>query len=66
MDPADVLRVIGQLGAASRQVNEEMSAFLEKHDLHPTIAEVFEFEEADKALAALTNLKVPGKIIVRC
>lgn len=61
-----MLRVIGQLGAGSRQLNEEMSVFLEKHDLHPPIAEVYEFEAADKALKALSSLKVPGKIVVRC
>ncbi|KAK5173691.1 uncharacterized protein LTR77_002372 [Saxophila tyrrhenica] len=56
----------GQLGASSREVFEEMSAFMEKHDLHPPVAQVFEFEQAEEALKALTTLTVPGKIVVRC
>jgi NADPH:quinone reductase-like Zn-dependent oxidoreductase len=58
--------VQGTLIAASREVLAAFSAFTEKHDLHPPIAKVFEFEEADKGLDELTSLSVPGKIVVRC
>ena len=58
--------MVGQLGAGSREVSEALAAFMEKHDLHPPIAETFEFEQADKALEELLRLKVPGKVVVRC
>jgi NADPH:quinone reductase-like Zn-dependent oxidoreductase len=44
----------------------ELSAFLDKHKLHPPIAQEFAFEDADEALKALDHLSSPGKIIVRC
>ncbi len=66
MGKTDIRAVTGHLGAGSREVSEEMSAFMEKHDLHPQVAEVYEFEKAQEALKALTNLTAPGKIVVRC
>ena len=39
---------------------------MEKHQLHPPIVEIFEFEQADKALKSLSKLTAPGKIVVRC
>lgn len=54
------------LGAGSREHAIEMAAFMERHNLHPPIAQAFDFEQADKALDALTNLTAPGKIVVRC
>ena len=45
---------------------EELSTFIEQHQLHPPVAKVFEFEEADKALKALTTFNGVGKIVVRC
>jgi NADPH:quinone reductase-like Zn-dependent oxidoreductase len=42
----------------------ELSAFAEKHQLHPPIAQVSEFEEADKALEALRESTGVGKIVV--
>ena len=44
----------------------EMSAFMDKHNLHPPIAETFEFDEAEEALKALDNLTRPGKIVLKC
>jgi D-arabinose 1-dehydrogenase-like Zn-dependent alcohol dehydrogenase len=58
--------VQGTLVAASREVLEAFSAFMEKHDLHPPVAKIFDFEEADKGLDELTSLSIPGKIVVRC
>jgi len=55
----------GQLGAGNKEMGEELSAFMEKHQLHPPIAELFEFEEAEKALKASKKLAKPGKIVVR-
>lgn len=43
----------------------ELSAFMDKHKLHPPIASTFEFEEAGKALEALDTLSRPGKIVIR-
>lgn len=55
----------GQLGAGSRDHLAELAHFMEKHQLHPQIAQTFEFEEADKALQALVQLATPGKVVVR-
>lgn len=43
----------------------ELAAFMDQHKLHPPLAQVFEFEEAEKALEALVNLSAPGKIVIR-
>lgn len=42
----------------------ELSEFMEKHQIHPPIAKVFKFEEADKAIDALRNFSGVGKIVV--
>ncbi|KAK0261752.1 hypothetical protein LTR91_011309 [Friedmanniomyces endolithicus] len=55
----------GHLGAGNKEMGEELSVFMEKHQLHPPIAELFEFEEAEKALKASKKLAKPGKIVVR-
>lgn len=55
----------GQLGAGSRGHLAGLARFMEKHQLHPQIAQTFDFEEADKALQALVELATPGKIVVR-
>lgn len=47
-------------------MSEELSAFLEKHELHPPVAATFEFKDAAKALKELDNISKPGKIIVKC
>lgn len=47
-------------------MSEELSAFLEKHQLHPPTAALFEFEDTVKAVKELDSLSKPGKIIVRC
>ena len=44
----------------------ELSAFMDKHKLHPPVAQVFDFEDAEKALDALDHLITPGKIVIRC
>jgi len=57
--------VVGQFGAGSKEMSDELARFMEKHQLHPQIAQVFEFGEADKALEAATKLTAPGKVVVR-
>ena len=52
--------VQGQVGAGNMEQLVAMVRFMEDHQLHPQIAEIFEFEEADKGLKALEDLKVPG------
>ena len=42
----------------------ELSAFAEEHQLHPPVAQVFKFEEADNALGALREFTGVGKIVV--
>ncbi|KAK6393751.1 hypothetical protein LTR65_002128 [Meristemomyces frigidus] len=54
----------GHLGASNKDMADELAHFIEKHDLHPQIAQVFDFEDADKALEAATNLSAPGKVVV--
>lgn len=56
--------VQGRLGGGSRDMMVELSAFAEEHQLHPTIAQVFKFEDADKALDALREFSGVGKIVV--
>ena len=53
------------LGAGSQEMAVEFSAFAENHQLHPPIAQIFEFEEADKALETLRTLGGVGKIVIR-
>ncbi|TKA76183.1 hypothetical protein B0A55_03087 [Friedmanniomyces simplex] len=55
----------GQLGAGNREMADELLACLEKHQVHPQIAGVFEFDQADKALEATVKLAKPGKIVMR-
>jgi len=43
----------------------ELSAFMEKHELHPPVAQVFEWEQVPAALEALTTLSTPGKIVIK-
>ena len=43
---------------------DELSKFVEKHNIHPPIAKTFKFEEADKAVDALRNFSGIGKIVV--
>ena len=45
---------------------EELSAFLEKHQLHPPIAATFDFEDTVQAVKELDKLSKPGKIVVKC
>lgn len=56
---------VGQLGAGSRDMLDEMCRFMEKRHLKPQIAEVFEWEEADKALDAASKLTAAGKVVVK-
>lgn len=46
-------------------MSDELSAFVEKHDIHPPIAKVYEFEDADKAIQAAAKLTVLGKLVVK-
>lgn len=45
---------------------EELSAFLEKHQLRPPAAAMFDFDDTPQALKALDKLSKPGKIVVKC
>jgi NADPH:quinone reductase-like Zn-dependent oxidoreductase len=40
-------------------------AFIDHHDIHPPIAQVFGFEEGDKAIEALRKFTGVGKIVVK-
>lgn len=44
----------------------ELSAFLERFQLHPPTAATFDFEDTVQAVKALESLSKPGKIIVKC
>ena len=47
-------------------MGEELSSFLEKHQLHPPTAATFEFEDAAQAVKVLDTSSRPGKITVKC
>ena len=53
------------LGAGSKELTEEFSAFLEKHQIRPQIAKLLEFEQMEEALELATNLTAPGKVVVK-
>lgn len=57
--------MVGQLGAGNAEYFAEMCVFMEKHELHPQIAQTFEFEQANEALEAMIKLSAPGKIVVK-
>ena len=40
-------------------------SFVERHQLHPYIDKVFEFEEADKALEVAGSFSAVGKVVVK-
>ncbi|KAH8169460.1 zinc-binding dehydrogenase domain-containing protein [Sarocladium implicatum] len=54
----------GLIGTGSKEMAEELVEFIQKHDLHPPIAQTFEFEEAREAMEALKTLSKPGKIVI--
>lgn len=62
---ADSIQVQAFLGAGSKEMSDELSAFVEKHNIHPPIARVYEFEDADKAIAAAAKLTGLGKLVVK-
>lgn len=49
----------------SKVILEETVHFLEKNDIHPAIADVYDFEDMPKALQALMSQSKVGKIVVR-
>lgn len=57
--------LMAHLGAGSRDVLAETVAFMQEHGIHPQLAGVWDFEEADKALEATRKLSAPGKIVVK-
>jgi NADPH:quinone reductase-like Zn-dependent oxidoreductase len=57
--------ITGHLGAGNREHGRALAALMEEHQLHPPIAEVFKFEEADKAIEAIKKLSAPGKVVVK-
>ena len=56
--------VQGLIGTGSKDMGKELVAFVEKHDLHPPIAQTFEFEQAREAWQELATLSKPGKIVI--
>lgn len=52
------------LGAGSGELAAELAAFMEKHQVHPPIAQTFEFEKADRAFEALRTMNGVGKIVI--
>lgn len=45
-------------------MGNELSGFIDKHQIHPPIAKVFKFEEALEAIDALRNFSGVGKIVI--
>lgn len=56
--------VQGLIGSGSKEMAEELVAFVQGHDLHPPIAQTFDFEQASEAYEALKTLNEPGKIVI--
>lgn len=42
----------------------ELSDFIDKHQIHPSIAKIFKFEETVEAIDALRNFSGVGKIVI--
>jgi NADPH:quinone reductase-like Zn-dependent oxidoreductase len=49
----------------SREDFEAMNAFISKHQIHPLIDRVFEFEQASDAFELMTSGNFMGKIVIR-
>lgn len=49
----------------SREDCEAMNAFIEKHNIHPVIDEVFEFDNAPDAFTFMRDGDYMGKIVIR-
>ena len=43
---------------------KELVEFEQKHDLHPPVAQTFEFEQAQEAFESLSTLSQAGKIVI--
>lgn len=52
------------IGTGSKEMAEELVAFMQEHNLHPPIARTFAFEEAPEAWESLTELSDAGKIVI--
>ncbi|CAI7592449.1 unnamed protein product [Penicillium discolor] len=55
----------GVLGAGSKEMHEQLVKFIQHHDIHPTIARVFEFDQAVDGFAYMEKHSEVGKIIIR-
>lgn len=44
---------------------QDMAKFVEHHDIHPVIAEVFEWQNAKDAYKAMIAQKFVGKIVIK-
>lgn len=49
----------------SKVMVEETVRYLETNDIHPAIADVYDFEDMPKALQALMSQSKVGKIVVK-
>ncbi len=55
--------VVGQLGA-STEVLDRQARFVEEHNIHPTVAKVYKFQDAREAFADFMGQKTVGKIVI--
>ncbi|KAK4964121.1 hypothetical protein LTR28_004036 [Elasticomyces elasticus] len=62
----NAMTVRGILGAGSKEMLKAMIRIVEKHQLQPPVAKVFDFEQAREAFAALKELSGVGKIVINC
>ena len=46
-------------------MTEALISSMERHQLHPYIDKVFEFEDADKALEVAGSFSAVGKVVVK-
>lgn len=54
----------GILGASVAMARQTV-ALVEKHDIHPLIGKVFDWEDAPQAFEAVHTQKYVGKIVVK-
>lgn len=52
------------IGSGSKEMADRLVAFVQKHDLHPPIAQTFGFEQAREAWESLATLNNPGTIVI--
>lgn len=54
------------LGAGSKEMHQDLLAFMAKHDIRPVIDKVFKFEDAKAAYEYSLSGQAIGKVVISC